>query len=961
MSTVRTNYIRLGALLLLLLALIAPAAPQLSEAEVERHSAASRAAVDGPIVGFSVDTTNRNDVLSLYHRVYLASDAFAKTHGWTGDVDECEPGTTSSDLKEDVRRRVNYYRAMAGLNANVGFDADKSAKAQEAALIMSRQGGLSHFPNQDFPGNPCLSEDGHAAAGASNLSLGNYGPNAINGQMTDDGSSNGAVGHRRWILYSRAQEMGTGDIPDGPGRRASNCLWVIGNFSAAPSPPPEIAWPPAGYLPHHLAPNDSHSFPRWSYAYPGADFSQATVMMTQGDTSISLVQETLRTGFGDNTLVWRPSGIPAGPPDADTHYTVTITGIANAPFTERSYEVILIDPFDLGRELIVTGSSAPPAGVESTYSFDAVDGADGYTVSIASYSAQSWTEGAEGVPQVIDGTAASYPLLGNHSVASGSRAFHLATPDFGSMEHLVIDRKLVPQGDSQILFRYRRLFMHPDTKLRVQLSTDGGQSFSTVHSIDGNNLGSSAQWDPASFLSQSVDIPSAFHGRQITLRFLLDNSGVAFIGDTPTTGIYLDDIRVQNGLEIGAQARLELDSPHFDYRPASVGEQRLLMAGVRLGGRFWGFGPTLAVESVSALAVAGLWPLPGTVDVPLNTQLIMTFGESVDKASGTISLRRVADGSELGSLDVSATQVSTAGPVVAIDLPFPLPSTSEVEVDVAAGAFKNAAGASFAGFGALGPWRFTTGEPPVPASILSLLPADDAVDVAAAAQLTLVVTFDKAMRKGTGEIGVFHADHSLLGTVDVQSPGVQLDGGTATITASFPVAIDSAYYITIAPGAFVDVDGFDSPGITGAATWNFSVSSLAFSVDLARGWNLVSLPIMPQTTGVDLLGGMGSVFTLRDGLMAPATVLQPKTGYFVFNPDAPHRVAVIGQPADGATPVHPGWSLLGVAASPPYLPRAIAASLTPEPSFAWHLEKGRYRQATLLQPGLGYLVYQSAR
>ncbi|MFT5130911.1 MAG: hypothetical protein ACI8W8_004543 [Rhodothermales bacterium] len=952
------------------LALAAGASPQLgppvqlSDAEVERHTSAGRAAADGPIAGFAVDTSKRNDVLALYHRVYLASDQFAATHGWTGDVDQCLPGTTSSDLKEDTRRRVNYFRAMAGLSANIVFDDENSRKAQEAALIMSRQGGLSHFPNQEFPGNACLSADGHAAAGSSNLSLGNYGPDAINGQVGDDGASNGVVGHRRWILYSRAQEMGTGDVPDAPGRWSSNSLWVIGNFAAAPSPAPEIAWPPAGFVPYHLAPNDSAGFPRWSYAYPGAGFSQATVTMKQGDTAISLVQEPVSDGFGDNTLAWRPSGIPDQAPTVDTSYAVTIIGITNAPFTQRSYVVTLIDPFALNTELTVSGSARPPAGLATMYGFNSIDAVESYDVSIATYSDQAWTEGAEGTPLVIDGTVGSYDLVGNHSVATGAGAFHLATPDFGSTEHVVIDRDLLPEAGSQIQFRYRRLFMHPDTKLRVQLSTDGGQSFSSIHSIDGNNSGSSAQWDPSGFLSATVDIPSSYHGRLTRLRFLLDNTGVAFIGADSAVGIYIDDISAVNCLEISNQTILSLDSASsgFDYTPDASGEQRLLMAGVRLGGRFWGYGEALAVESVPALPLLSVAPAVGTVDVSANTQLSLTFGEAVQKGSGNVVLRQVSNGAVLGSVDVASASVTIGGSLVTIDIPFLLPYSSEVEVDVDLGAFQSSSGAAFAGLGGLAPWRFTTVAPPVPSTILSLFPADDASDVAAAATLGLVITFDKQMHKGSGELGVFRAaDNTLLGSVDVQSSEVQISGAIATITASFPLAIDSAYYVTFLPATFVDTDGLDSPGVVGPTAWNFHASDLAFDLFLSRGWNLVSLPIMPQTTNPGLLSGAGSVFTLKDGSLVVATVLQPKQGYLVFNPRAPRSVTVIGQPVSEAQiPVQPGWQLLGIAASPPYDPRAIDSAFSPTPTFAWRLHAGAYRAASVLDAGLGYLIYHAA-
>ena len=42
--------------------------------------------------------------------------------------------------------RVNYFRAMAGVSAAVTFSDALGAKAQQAALMMSANNSLSHFP-----------------------------------------------------------------------------------------------------------------------------------------------------------------------------------------------------------------------------------------------------------------------------------------------------------------------------------------------------------------------------------------------------------------------------------------------------------------------------------------------------------------------------------------------------------------------------------------------------------------------------------------------------------------------------------------------------------------------------------------------------------------------------------------------------------------------------------------------
>ena len=83
-------------------------------------------------------------------------------------------------------------------------------KCQAAALMMHAEEHLSHQPGSNFQ---CFSKEGQQAAGMSNLSLGYGGIPALLGQVYDSGSSNGSVGHRRWVLtpYRRLYGMGSTD------------------------------------------------------------------------------------------------------------------------------------------------------------------------------------------------------------------------------------------------------------------------------------------------------------------------------------------------------------------------------------------------------------------------------------------------------------------------------------------------------------------------------------------------------------------------------------------------------------------------------------------------------------------------------------------------------------------------------------------------------------------------------
>jgi hypothetical protein len=69
------------------------------------------------VQGFVVDSSDRTDVLAFYNTIYTASEGYAQNIAWTGSVAAGQAGTTSAVFKDDVRRRVNFYRALTGLPA----------------------------------------------------------------------------------------------------------------------------------------------------------------------------------------------------------------------------------------------------------------------------------------------------------------------------------------------------------------------------------------------------------------------------------------------------------------------------------------------------------------------------------------------------------------------------------------------------------------------------------------------------------------------------------------------------------------------------------------------------------------------------------------------------------------------------------------------------------------------------
>src|SRR4051812_25796421 len=205
-------------------------------------SAAADATTSASTSAATVHLSTRAGSLAFFRSDYTPSPAA----GWTGITAGCVAGTTTQAYKDSVAKRINYFRAMAGVPASTTIDPTTSAKAQQAALMMAAKGQLSHTPDASWR---CSTGDGVQAAGKSNLSIGSSGADVINSYVMDNGPGNTSTGHRRWVLYPQTQKFGTGDIPSGT---QTNALWVMDANAGSPRPATRsgyVAWPPAGYVP----------------------------------------------------------------------------------------------------------------------------------------------------------------------------------------------------------------------------------------------------------------------------------------------------------------------------------------------------------------------------------------------------------------------------------------------------------------------------------------------------------------------------------------------------------------------------------------------------------------------------------------------------------------------------------------------------------------------------------------
>ncbi len=315
--------------------------------------------ISKPSLALSVYPNDRQASLEFYKNIYLASVGIDSA--WSGNHSSCDAGETSPAFREAVRLRINYFRAMAGVPGDILLSDEYNRKAQQSALMMSVNQALSHDPPTNWL---CYTAEGHEAAGSSNLALGIYGPNAIDAYVEDGGSGNSAAGHRRWVLYPQTKTMGSGDIPPTNGYPSANDLWVFDANIWRPRPVTReeyVAWPPPGYVPYQVV------YPRWSFAYAGADFSAASVSMTSGPDHIAVTLQPVVNGYGENTLVWEP-GLEFGiAPSSDVSYTVTVSSVKISGQSKSfTYNVVIINPDSQNKPLSDENRSfylgSPPGG-----------------------------------------------------------------------------------------------------------------------------------------------------------------------------------------------------------------------------------------------------------------------------------------------------------------------------------------------------------------------------------------------------------------------------------------------------------------------------------------------------------------------------------------------------------------------------------------------------------------------
>lgn len=626
-------------------ALAQPVAPspedlQQLRADLIRRSATSlRAATTVPAL--TVDISTRAESRAFFRTLYGLSDNIPIQ--WTGSLTGTPgssatgtAGTTAAAFKDAVQLRINWFRAMAGVPASIVFSDTYSAADQQAALMMSANNALNHYPPSTWL---LYTSTGANAASNSNLSLGSDGADAISAYMLDYGSNNAEVGHRRWLLYPQTHTMGTGDIPATGSFPSTNGTWVIDGYYGTTRPTVRdnfVAWPPPGYVPYEVV------YPRWSISYPNADFSSATVSMTRNGSPLQVSVAAPANGYGENTLVWVYDGLdantvqtPAAKPSADTVYAVSVKGaLINGVSTNFNYDVTVFDPAVAGPgdvPVSVSGSTQPAVNQPASYSVALPPYSANFQWRTVVASPFSGSFGAEGGLQGVTAqTTGTYAVVDTTTFAAGSASYHLAQPTLDTQIITLPGTYTFPSGTASLAFASRLGWATSTQTAHVQISFDDGQNWTDLYTQSGTDSAGET-----SFVARTVPL-DAYAGQTFQIRFIYTYDGGAYYPQTDSgVGWNIDQIAFVGiySATTGTASAIQSGGA-FSYTPTSTAATGLQARGVLFGsyGMDWG-----TILQTTAQATAGTPPAITAQPASLTVKSGQSASFSV-QASGTAPL-----------------------------------------------------------------------------------------------------------------------------------------------------------------------------------------------------------------------------------------------------------------------------------------------------------------------------------
>ena len=183
-------------------------------------------------------------------------------------------------------------------------------------------------------------------------------------------------------------------------------------------------------------------------------------------------------------------------------------------------------------------------------------------------------------------------------------------------------------------------------------------------------------------------------------------------------------------------------------------------------------------KDVTGPSVSTYNPLDDAEEVAVNTDLVLTFDENIQKGTGNITIKKISDNSIVQTIDVTSDDVSIAGATLTID-PSDLAIGTRYYVNIAAEAIEDISGNTYAGISDNTTWTFTTVAP----SVTNVTSTNDNGTYSIGDEITVTVTF-------TDNVTVTNSPYILL-NMGESNRQASYSSGSGTATLSFTYTIQS--------------------------------------------------------------------------------------------------------------------------------------------------------------------------
>ena len=298
---------------------------------------------------------------------------------------------------------------------------------------------------------------------------------------------------------------------------------------------------------------------------------------------------TVQAQGASRTAVTADSGgyaIPVATTNANrltTFSGLSLSFSANAVIT--SGKNVKVDFKPAYKPPVVTGSTAPRVGLASTYKFSTLGGATAYDWRLCRETPVAF-DGGENLLRGTTNSAGGYALISKTVKFSGSAAYRFAQPKLNRDETFTYTAEFLPGRAASISFRSRLGWASKTQFAKIQVSSNGGATWSDVYSQAGS--GSAGE---TGFQMRTISLAS-YAGTPIRLRlnYTMTTGTTAYYQTDDRTGWFVDDVLFYDVGELSAPVIKSASlGGSFVFTPTTAGIYHLAVRPI-ISARAWAFG-----------------------------------------------------------------------------------------------------------------------------------------------------------------------------------------------------------------------------------------------------------------------------------------------------------------------------------------------------------------------------------